>query len=314
MTDYLEEVLEEETEDMETFRPRRAAVRDPGNGQTDAGEENGKMDHGGAEDNFPTAGVLSDPAGSVPAERREKTADPAKSRTGKGTDGAKEAFPVRAGLPEDGTEEERALPPVFRMRRRAAVPAKEGKLQEKREKEADSEPERSGEEETRGKRERSGEEEDGDVPPELVTKQRAVSLRAVGMGQGREDQGTVLQLGATDLPEGFASVESEAAVPEELAEAERMAHYAGAGESFSSAVRDGTLSAWEESGREEAAGFLLRAIARAGRASRIVREGTGTAVVTLPGEGPSAPEPDVEALDRLVRQDARRYDGGFQLF
>ena len=93
-----------------------------------------------------------------------------------------------------------------------------------------------------------------------------------------------------------------------------MALYAGMADAFSEPARAGVMPAWREGGREEAAAVLLRAIGRAGRVSRTVRGGLGTAVVTVPGENAPPSEPDMEALDRLVRQDARRYDGGFQLF
>lgn len=150
---------------------------------------------------------------------------------------------------------------------------------------------------------------------------------------------------------GFAGAEEEAVVTEEPAEADGSARYAGTGDIIPedlSPARDGRLPSPEgggreetaalllqgisragriagtargsrpssppEDGREEAAAVLLRSISRAARVAGTGRGGGGTALVTLADADSPAREPDVEALDLAVQRDARRYDGGFQLF
>ena len=66
---------------------------------------------------------------------------------------------------------------------------------------------------------------------------------------------------------------------------------------------------------QEAAGLLLGAMAAAGRSVRALeRSAPGIMTVTLPDAGPQSPGPDLEALDLAMQRDARRYDGGFELY
>ena len=65
----------------------------------------------------------------------------------------------------------------------------------------------------------------------------------------------------------------------------------------------------------EAAGVLLEALSRTGRSLRALRSGPGIMTGTLPEAGAgAAEEPALEALDLAMQRDARRYDGGFQLY
>ena len=252
MTDYLEEVLEEETEDREEFRPRRAVVM---------------------------------------ASRRERPESEA----------------------EEKVKKERGPAPGRLRRKRDLLPGEIGDGLKERKQEKERETDQDGEEETREKTAEVAESGDEIVPQELMPKGRTAFLPTEETDR-RGEEDIVFQTETDAFSRGVISAEDETVVGEEFAEAERMALYAGTGDAFSAADRAGVLSAWGESGRNEAAGFLLRALGRAGRIAGTVRGGTGTAVVTIPGENVPGSEPDVEALDRLVRQDARRYDGGFQLF
>jgi|GEM_PF-1426227 len=67
-------------------------------------------------------------------------------------------------------------------------------------------------------------------------------------------------------------------------------------------------------GGTDAAAALLGSLRRAGRSVRAIRGGTGVMTVTLPEPGGQTAGPDVEELDRAIQRDARRYDGGFELF
>ena len=253
MTDYLEEVLEEETEDREDFRPRRAVVR------------------------------------ASRGERQEPLSD-------------------------EREKNERGLASGHLTRRGALLPGENGDEQKKRVQDKERETDRGREGESREKTEKAAESEDGEVLPELMPGERTAALHTEETAQRREDRDMVPQTETEAFPTGVFSAENDTAAGEALAEAERMALYAELADAFSEPVRTGVIPAWGESGREEAAAVLLRALGRTGRVSRTVRGGLGTAVVTVPGENAPDSEPDVESLDRLVRLDARRYDGGFQLF
>ena len=266
MTDYLEEVLEEETADREEFRPKRAVVRGSRKGKEERQTEEG-------------------------AEWAERMSD------------GPERTPLNRDFPmENGAEEESALFPDLSRNRRKAVPGEDGSIPEKGRRKRGTESERAAEGQVPEGADEAAEEEGffadltaGRKPMMHVTERSAF---------GREEQET------------FSLAEAESVTPlaEELAEAERLTRFSETENALSESVRSGSLPVWEETGREGAAGILLRALGRAGRVSRVVRGGTGTAVVTLPGESAPGWEPDVESLDRLVRLDARRYDGGFQLF
>ena len=215
---------------------------------------------------------------------------------------------------EESGKNERELASGILTRRRALVRGEIGNGLRKPEQEKEREPARDREEETREETEKAAGREDGDVLPELTPKTGADWLQAERAARGGEVRDTASQTVAEDFPADIISAKNENAVGEALAEAERMAFYAGMADASSESVRSDVTPAWGTGGREEAAGILLRALGRAGRVSRTVRGGIGTAVVTLPGETAPVPEPDVEALDLAVRRDARRYDGGFQLF
>ena len=59
---------------------------------------------------------------------------------------------------------------------------------------------------------------------------------------------------------------------------------------------------------------LLDELSRAGQAAGAVRQQAKPLTVTLTGERPQAGTLDLQALDRAVQRDARRYDGGFPLY
>ena len=68
-------------------------------------------------------------------------------------------------------------------------------------------------------------------------------------------------------------------------------------------------------GETGAASALLGALARTARSVRAIRGSAGVMTVTLPpAERPANRGVDVEALDLAVQRDARRYDGGFELY
>lgn len=263
MTDYLEEVLEEETEDWKEFQPKRVVVRGPRRERPDVQEEDGAEGTKGRSDG---------------PDREPKNRD----------------LPMADRAGEETT--------VFLERiknSRRAIPGKDGILPEKGGPGSDL----AAAGEVPEEAEEAGKEETGDFFTDLVRGR----ILAVD-----ETERSALRQGEQDIypPDR----EKTAAITEELAEAERLTRYGGTEDAYSETVPSGALSAWRESGREGAAGILLRALGRAGRVSRIVHGGSGTAVVTTPGETTPAWEPDMESLDRLVRLDARRYDGGFQLF
>lgn len=72
----------------------------------------------------------------------------------------------------------------------------------------------------------------------------------------------------------------------------------------------------EAGGREPAAAALLEGLSRARRAAGYAAgPGGGAATLSVPQERISAGGGlELEALDRAVQRDARRYDGGFALF
>lgn len=64
-----------------------------------------------------------------------------------------------------------------------------------------------------------------------------------------------------------------------------------------------------------AAAGLVEGLRRAAQAARLAAGGTSAATARLPEAEPTARmNPDLLALDRAVRRDARRYDGGFALY
>ncbi len=68
-------------------------------------------------------------------------------------------------------------------------------------------------------------------------------------------------------------------------------------------------------GETGAASALLGALARTARSVRAIRGSAGVMTVTLPpAERLANRGVDVEALDLAVQRDARRYDGGFELY
>ena len=276
MTDYLEEVLEEETEDREEFRPKRVVVRGSRRERPDVQEEDGA------------------------------------EGTGRISSGPDRTLRDREIPMEDRAEEESALLRDLSRNRWKAVPGENRSAPAKRRREREPEPERTMKGEAAEETGEAEKREDGEALLDLRMRRRAAVLQTAGRSRQEEDM-VSLQEGKAPSEE-FVPAEGESAVTEELAEAERLTRYGGTEDAYSETVPSGALSAWRESGREGAAGILLRALGRAGRVSRIVHGGAGTAVVTMPGEITPVWEPDMESLDRLVRLDARRYDGGFQLF
>ncbi len=86
------------------------------------------------------------------------------------------------------------------------------------------------------------------------------------------------------------------------------------------APEDARGSSWGDwlprtEGETGAASALLGALARTARSVRAIRGSAGVMTVTLPpAERPANRGVDVEALDLAVQRDARRYDGGFELY
>ena len=304
MTDYLEEVLEEETEDREELRGRRTVVRrDRREMQEMSGEE-------GEELSFLRSAV---------SDMSLRGADI---------------------VTQDGKMEEKDLSPDFLMGRRTAGLQESGDPSENMQRDTVLNPEDSAERGIEQEPEEAEEEGEAGTIRDFLPGRRSEAFRAYKTARGAEAGASALlteadvfpggfdaEKGKRGLPEdapagfemgtpsgGFEAEEDKSSVAEELVEAGRVVRYTGLTEAVSESDGSGALSVWGESGGEGAAGILLRALGRAGRVSRIVRGGSGTAVVTLPGETAPAWEPDVESLDRLVRLDARRYDGGFQLF
>ena len=340
MTDYLEEVLEEETEDRENFRSRRAAVRISRSGQSGGTEKERKAERAGEIMAFPTAGTPSDPAESRATDRKKP--EPTGNRRAETPAGEDETSVVRERFREkDGAEEESVLIHVPPIRRRAAVLSEEEAGPEKRRGAAGPDRETSGEEAKEEQTEETAGKRNAGTLRDLLTFRTSAALRraetarrremgdpvpdegrAGAYGMFREENapipsGSLWEREAEELPPGFDAPEEGSKVTEDLETAERINGYAGTGDGNPgpmAPVRPGWMPAWDKSGREDASPALLLALDRAKRAARTVRNGTGTAVVTLPGEAASGWEPDAEALDRLVRLDARRYDGGFQLF
>lgn len=75
-------------------------------------------------------------------------------------------------------------------------------------------------------------------------------------------------------------------------------------------------SFWAEGGEAPRLGaeVLLTALARASLAAGQIRRGGHPLAAAEPGEFPRQEGLDLEAIDRAVRRDARRYDGGFPLY
>lgn len=63
--------------------------------------------------------------------------------------------------------------------------------------------------------------------------------------------------------------------------------------------------------REDAAGRFYRALLRTGRAANYRRTEERESVRPGREQAAESPAPDAAGLDRLLRRDARRYDGGF---
>ena len=63
--------------------------------------------------------------------------------------------------------------------------------------------------------------------------------------------------------------------------------------------------------REDAAGRFYRALLRTGRAAGYRRTEERGSVRVVREQAAESPAPDAAELDRLLRRDARRYDGGF---
>lgn len=89
----------------------------------------------------------------------------------------------------------------------------------------------------------------------------------------------------------------------------------GGGHGEEEAGRGGSPS-WAEgqTNRRTTGAALLSALTRTALAAGQIRQQGRPLAVTLAGEVPRAVGPDLEAMDRAVQRDARRYDGGFPLY
>ena len=142
MTDYLEEVLEEETEDREEFRVRRTVVR---RGRREMQELPG-------EEGEDLPGV-----GSAVSDIALRGADI---------------------VTQDRRKEENILFPSFSMRRRASVLWENGDPSEKMREETGLNPEDPAEREEEQESEKATEEEDAETVRELMPGRRSAVFRA----------------------------------------------------------------------------------------------------------------------------------------